>query len=222
MVLAPNLQSQESASQSLADDAREQRELRSSPKPAKTYGNDDVEPPGSGARWKTQKAASKPPTHDSQPSRPAQERLSAEADKPQQHPGRSVLDHRVDPEDRDTSDDRVVPEGTELKIEVPAVPESPAEVYAARVVAPVRVDFATAIPALSAATVQVVTRHYPYQDRSWYGGYNSGYFEALEVTQIVVEGVPYAVQTDQVGRAFRVASPTELTFKLLKPLSIER
>jgi hypothetical protein len=130
------------------------------------------------------------------------------------------LDHRTD--EQEAEDGLVVPEGTELKIEVPPNPSSPVDVYAARVVAPVRIGFATAIPALSTATVQVVTRHYPYQDRSWYGGYNLGYFEALAVTQIVVDGVPYDVQTEQVGRPWGGPSPSELTFRLLKPLLIER
>jgi hypothetical protein len=130
------------------------------------------------------------------------------------------LDHRTD--GQDAEDDLVVPEGTELKIEVPPNPSFPVDVYAARVVAPVRVGFATAIPALCTATVQVVTRHYPYQDRSWYGGYNPGYFEALEVTQVVVDGVPYAVQTEQVGRPWEASSPSELTFRLLRPLLIGR
>jgi hypothetical protein len=49
-----------------------------------------------------------------------------------------------------------------------------------------------------------------------------GYFEALEISQVVVEGVAYTVQTDQVARPWRVPSPSQLTLKLLKPLTIER
>ncbi len=216
LALTPNTQSQETTDKSLGDAAREQRELHNFPKSAKTYGNDDVEPPGT--RWKSRetKASAAVP----QSSTPAPVTPAAEASRPEQLPKRSALDHRTD--EQDAEDGLVVPEGTELKIEVPPVPSSPAEVYAARVVAPVRIGFATAIPALSTATVQVVTRHYPYQHRNWYVGYHMGYFEALEVTQVVVEGVPYAVQTEQVGRPWGGSSPSELTFRILKPLTIQR
>jgi hypothetical protein len=216
IALTPALHSQATTKESLGDAAREQRELHVSTKSQKTYSNADVEPPG--ARWKSREV--KAPAAPPQSSTPAPETPVAGASRPEQPPRRSVLDHRTD--EQDAEDGLVVPEGTELKIEVPSVPSSPVDVYAARVVAPVRVGFATAIPALSTATVQVVTRHYPYQDRSWYGGYNMGYFEALEVTQVVVDGVPYDVQTEQVGRPWGGPSPSELTFRLLKPLLIER
>lgn len=215
VAITPSAQSQ-TTDKSLGEAAREQRALRVSTKSQKTYSNDDVESPG--ARWKSR--GTHRPAAAPQSSKPAPETLAAEASRPEPLPKRSVLDHRTD--EQDAEDGVVVPEGTEIKIEVPQFPSSPVEVYAARVVAPVRVGFATAIPALSTATVQVVTRHYPYQDRSWYGGYNMGYFEALEVTQVVVDGVPYDVQSDQVGRAWGGPSPSELTFKLLKPLLIER
>lgn len=126
-----------------------------------------------------------------------------------------MLDHRTD--EQEAEDSRIVPEGTELKVEIPAASYFPHEVYVGRVVALVRVSFATAIPALSTANVKVVGRHYPL-DASYY---SLSYFEALEVTQVIVKGVPYAVQTDRVGRASSFA-PVELTFKLLKPLAIQR
>jgi hypothetical protein len=215
MIFAPSVQGQ-TTDKSLGEAARAQRDLHPATKLQKTYNNDDVEAPG--ARWKSRevRAQAAPP----QSSALAPETLTAETSKPEQFPKRSVLDHRTD--EQEAEDGLVVPEGTELKIEVPPNPSSPVDVYAARVVAPVRIGFATAIPALSTATVQVVTRHYPYQDRSWYGGYNLGYFETLAVTQIVVDGVPYDVQTEQVGRPWEGPSPSELTFRLLKPLLIER
>jgi len=113
----------------------------------------------------------------------------------------------------------VVPEGTEIKIEVPQFPH-PRRVYAARVVAPVRVGFATAIPALSTATVQVVTRH--THIRTGVG--------TADTTWVTSKRLRYAGSRRQLPttcKATRLAtwggpSPSELTFKLLKPLLIER
>jgi len=217
------LQSQAITDQSLGDAAREQRQLHSSTKSEKAYSNEDVEPAGSGARWKSREASStKPSSPVSQPSTPRTETRpetpGVEQGKPQRLPRRSVLDHRTDAEELDAEDSLTVPEGTELKIEIPAVTDLTVLFYAGRLVAPVRIGFATVIPAMSGATVQVVTRHYP-----WYGALSTlGYFEALEVSQVVVEGVAYTVQTDQVARPWRDPSPSELTFQLLKPLTIER
>jgi hypothetical protein len=78
----------------------------------------------------------------------------------------------------------------------------------------VRIDFATAIPALSVVSVKAAGYHSLYD-----GYYSFAYFEALEVTQVVVDGVPYSVQTDRVGGPSYASGPSEVTFKLLKPLA---
>jgi hypothetical protein len=130
-------------------------------------------------------------------------------------PKRSVLDHRIDEDDAE--DKLIVPEGTELKVEIPAVSNFPDGIYTGKVALPVRIDFATAIPALSVVSVKAAEYHSLYD-----GDYSFGYFEALEVTQVVVDGVPYSVQTDRVGRPSYAAAPSEVTFKLLKPLAIQR
>jgi hypothetical protein len=215
MALTPLVKSQETTGKSLGDAAREQREVHKSAQSGKTYRNEDVEPAGSGARWKSREAiAAKLSAPLLQSSKPG----ASETGKADRFARRSVLDHRTDEEEQDAEDRRAVPEGTELKVEIPALAEFPVKAYAARVVAPVRVSFATAIPALSMANVQIVARHYPWQGDH----YRTGYFEALQVTQVVVEGVTYTVQTDRVARPWQVPSPSELTFKLLKPLAIRR
>ena len=129
-------------------------------------------------------------------------------------PKRSVLDHRIDEDDEDKL---IVPEGTELKVEIPSASNFPEGIYAGKVAAPVRIGFATAIPALSVVSVTAALYHSLYD-----GYYSFGYFEALEVTQVVVDGVPYSVQTDRVGRPSYGPGPSEVTFKLLKPLAIQR
>jgi hypothetical protein len=47
-----------------------------------------------------------------------------------------VLDHRTDAEELDAEDSLIVPEGTELKIEIPAVTDPPVLFYAAKLVEP--------------------------------------------------------------------------------------
>jgi hypothetical protein len=70
--------------------------------------------------------------------------------------------------------------------------------------------FATAIPALSKATVRV----------SLQGTGDSVYI--AELTDVTVEGVRYGVQADLVAVPGPQALPSEITFTLLKQVSIQR
>src|SRR5882724_4599234 len=210
--------SQDPSDKPLGDAAREQKELRPAAKPEKVYHNQDVESSPSPRHLHdggtSSEGATKPQT---QPQEPASVESKSTARQPYQShlmPKRSVLDHRIGEDDEDKL---IVPEGTELKVEIPSVSNFPEGIYAGKVAAPVRIDFATAIPALSAVSVKAALYHSLYD-----GYYSFGYFEALEVIQVVVDGVPYSVQTDRVGRPSYGPGPSEVTFKLLKPLAIQR
>ena len=211
--------SQDSIDKPLGDAAREQREVHQTTKAEKLYENKDVEPSPSPHRGRDAETplenASKPPTKPAGSTLREPKSNARETGESHRGARRSVLDHRTDEEEADES--LIVPVGTELKVEIPAASDFPQGVYVGRVAAPVRLGFSTPIPALSIANIKVVGRYYPL-DASYY---TLSYFEALEVTQVIVEGVPYAVQTDRVGRASSFAS-AELTFRLLMPLAIQR
>src|SRR5450432_2132040 len=211
--------SQDPSDKPLGNAAREQKEVRPATQPEKVYRNQDVESSPSPRHLHDGGSSSEGvPKPQTQPQEPAPAEPKSTAREPYEShrmPKRSVLDHRIDEDDAD--DKLIVPEGTELKVEIPAASDFPQGVFVGRVAAPVRLSFSTAIPALSAVNVKVVGRYYPL-DASYY---TLSYFEALEVTQVTVEGVPYAVQTDRVGRSSSFAS-AELTFKLLAPLAIQR
>ena len=128
---------------------------------------------------------------------------------------RSALDR---PKEEDDSDFLIVPAGTKVSVEVPANLEYPATGYAGRVSVPVRVGFATAIPALSPATVQVVAQNRPEEARRS----GSAYFETVELTQVIVEGVPYALHAKPAVKLGTNTSASEATFTLVDPLRIPR
>jgi hypothetical protein len=113
---------------------------------------------------------------------------------------RTALDRPKDSAAENADDLLIVPEGTQLKIDISE----------GKVVVPVRVGFATAIPALSKATVRV----------SLQGTGDSVYI--AELTDVTVEGVRYGVQADLVAVPGPQALPSEVTFTLLKQVSIQR
>ena len=132
-------------------------------------------------------------------------------------PARSLLDRPRNDDDEDNF--LVVPAGTEIEVEIAANVQFPALSYEGKVIVPVRSGFATAIPALSRAGVQVFARHYGYQDNP---GAAYAYFEAVELTDLTVDGVTYAVQTARAPKFGTNTSPSETTFTLLAPLKIRR
>lgn len=105
----------------------------------------------------------------------------------------------------------VVPAGTELRVDIDE----------RKVVVPVRVGFATPIPALSKATVQVrreqiTTNAYavgqvPYVD----------YVDYATVTAVTVGSTTYEVETDTV-QLFKGPGNKEVKFILSKPVSVLR
>jgi hypothetical protein len=214
--LVGGARSQDSTDRPLGDIAREQRELRKQPKPEKVYGNKDVAPAASPDRSgstpsKSAEAKSAEVSSDagklidakaktSLPATGGMAAAKAEAPVSRTALDRPGLDRPKDRVAEKADDLLIVPEGTQLKIDISE----------GKVVVPVRVGFATAIPALSKATVRV----------SLQGTGDSVYI--AELVDVTVEGVRYGVQADLVAVPGPQALPSEVTFTLLKPVSIQR
>ena len=219
--LVGGARSQDSTDRPLGDVAREQRELRKQPKPEKVYGNKDVAPatlPDNSDSTSSHSTEAKSAEVSSdagkvidakaKTSLPAAGGMAAaKAEAPfsrtaLDHPAldRPALDRPKDSAAEHADDLLIVPEGTQLKIDISE----------GKVVVPVRVGFATAIPALSKATVRV----------SLQGAGDS--VSIAELTDVTVEGVRYGVQADLVAVPGPQALPSEVTFTLLKQVSIQR
>ncbi len=124
-------------------------------------------------------------------------------------PVRPILDR---PEDS-TPDVIVVPAGTELKVDLDA----------GKTVVPVRVGFATPIPALSPVSVQVSQSavNVPYLFNGTFTTSYVDYTEYATVTAVTVGGKTYEIQTDTLP-LLQGGTNSELRFVLAGPVSIER
>jgi hypothetical protein len=223
-----------SQNQPLGDVAREQKDSRkqteNSGKPPKILTNDDLSPrSATGTSGTTPSPAASAEGQDSPPkesqskesksaaseSQPIDTKNFAEGDAGNSG-GPSAVDSVLDRPKHPEADAFVVPAGTQLKVDIGGQ----------KIVVPVRVGFATPIPALSQVTVQV-TRSYvaiPYS----FGGapYNAGvpnvdYIEYARLTAIIVGGTTYPVQTDSLP-LLRGATNSEVTFTLGDALRILR
>jgi len=201
-----------SQTQSLGDVAREQKEIRNhrekdgettkaKPKP---LTNEDLASDSTSTSGDQSVADENPPAK-SQPAETGNERSVIS----HANTG-SVLDRPKDSK----PDEIVVPAGTELKVDIGQH----------KIVIPVRVGFATPIPALSRVTVDV-TRSYvgisafsstPYPTLA-----DVDYVEYATVTAITVAGNTYEVQTNSVP-LLKGATNNEVTFVLGAPLKILR
>jgi len=205
-----------SQTQSLGDVARQQQETRKqrekNGETAKVWTNDDLTPEsaeptsapaaapaapagGQGAQYKVRSnitANSQPATAENKGG------VSARA------PATSVFDRPK----HSKPDVIVVPAGTELKVDLDEH----------KTIVPVRVGFATPIPALSQVTVQVTP--------SYFGGapYDGAYVDYVEyatVTAVTVAGETYQVQTNSLP-LMRGGTNSEVTFTLGQPLKVLR
>ena len=193
--------------QSLGDAARKQAEIhRQDPVEPKRYEE-------TGTALPTAAPPATPPVNSARHETP--ERLRSE--KAESSPARSLLDRPRDDDDDDNF--LVVPAGTEITVEIAANIQFPALSYEGKVSVPGRSGFATAIPALSRAGVQVFARHYSYQDNP---GAAYAYFEAVELTDLTLDGSTYAVQSARAAKFGTNTSPSETKFTLLAPLKIRR
>jgi len=98
----------------------------------------------------------------------------------------------------------VIPAGTQIKVNVSD----------GTVMMPVRVGWATPIPALTKVTVEVSPVYYPV-----WGGYsaNLGYQEVAQLTAVTLHGKHYDLQSDQIP-----VQPGEVTFTLQKDVKLKR
>ena len=115
----------------------------------------------------------------------------------------------------------IVPAGTEIKVSVtqPQQEMRPPYSVTGKVVAPVRVKFVTAIPALSVAKITVTPVRQDCGDdraRHWCQVVN-----LMELTSVVVGDVDYAVSTATVSPIpAPVGLDSEISFVLQQPLEI--
>ncbi len=120
------------------------------------------------------------------------------------------------------SDLIIVPAGTEIRVDL----------VEGKVVVPVRVGFATPIPALSIASVKVNQAYYtPVFSvvSNSPGNAPVAFGENAELTAVTVRGVTYPVQANTVpltalgaGRTRSLMSDRDTVFVLSAPLAIER
>jgi hypothetical protein len=205
---------QDSQSKPLGDVAREQKKIRKQQQEKtnetpRTFTNDELTtvPAASDAD-----STASTPSADAKDTQPKDEKEVAKlptpsGDEKAAHPPvRSALDRPKDT----TPDVITVPAGTELKVDI----------YKHKVVVPVRVGFATPIPALSQVTVQV-TRAYVNTSYSYRGMPYVDFVESATVTAITVAGTTYEVQTDTVP-LMKGATNSEVTFILGGPVNILR
>ena len=223
-MLVPAAQSQASPQdRSLGDVAREQQELRKQQKkaaPSKVYtetgvasdhdtpDNERAKPSACSDPDKAVDAkACKPSVSEFNPAAAQEEKNSRNL--------RSVLDRVPDTK----PDVIVVPAGTEIRVDI----------VDGKVTVPVRVGFATPIPALSKAAVQMNPVYY----YTGYGNYGTGpvaFIENAVLTAVTVRGVTYAVQAntlqvDSVGvvrGTMAASSSRDAVFVLSAPVAIER
>jgi len=205
-----------SQTQSLGDVARQQQETRKqrekNGETAKVWTNDDLTP---GSAAPTSEAAGAPTASAEGQGAPSKVRNNTTANSQPasaenkggvsaRAPATSVFDRPK----HSKPDVIVVPAGTELKVDLDEH----------KTIVPVRVGFATPIPALSQVTVQVTP--------SYFGGapYDGAYVDYVEyatVTAVTVAGETYQVQTNSLP-LMRGGTNSEVTFTLGQPLKVLR
>jgi hypothetical protein len=206
---------QDSQNKPLGDVAREQREIRKqqqkNSESSRTFTNDELV---TGLTASDADSASTPSASpsDARDSQPKEEKDTAKSqpaiggEKAVHLPVRSALDRPKDT----TPDVIIVPAGTELKVDI----------YKHKTVVPVRVGFATPIPALSQVTVQV-SRTYINTAYSYNGMPYVDNVEYATVTAVTVAGTTYEVQTDTVP-LMKGGTNSEVTFILGGPVNVLR
>ena len=193
-----------STTQPLSTVAHEKKDAKSkSVKAAKVFTNDDL----------TSRSAEPSARSTSSPRAFVQE-SEGEKREPANHS--LATTNVVDRQKGASPDVIVIPAGTELKIDVSQH----------KTVAPVRVGFATPIPALSQVTVQL-TRSYvsllfpSLSYPSYTPNPNVDYTEYATITAVNVEGKTYQMQTDSVP-LWRGGTNSDVTFVLTEALEMLR
>jgi hypothetical protein len=110
----------------------------------------------------------------------------------------------------------VVPAGRQIKVDISEENpprDVPLRMFSGKVTVPVRVGWATAIPALTKVTVEVSALYYPVPGRS------VDYQGVAQLTAVMLDGTRYDLHTDQVPML--AGSASELTFTLLKDVTLK-
>jgi len=115
----------------------------------------------------------------------------------------------------------IVPAGTEIKVDISEEnpDREPEHVLQGKVVAPVRIGFATAIPALSKTAVQLSLRYY---DAGYGPGSQPGYTNVAQLTAVTVDGTTYDVESNEISVGPTPGLTQEVSFTLLRALAIKR
>jgi len=174
----------------------------------KIYHNSDLASPDT--KPEAEIAAAKPVTgsaatvnaaHSSTPVAPAASR-SQKANLPKADTIRSSI---FDSPKDNAPDVIVVPAGTKIQVDI----------IDGKVTVPVRVGWATPIPASSKVTVEVSVPYSPV----YYGRYYDNLYsaEVAQLTAVTLDGTTYELQTDQIS----VLLGSEATFTLLADLTLK-
>ena len=194
-LLAPAVYSQENSEKPLGDVARELRKAQDKkPSPGTVIHNRDIASPG--------EASPQPP--------PSPTAETATSGKAAEVTKKALVNSSVfDRSDlKEPTNFQTVPAGTRI----------PVDLLRNNVSEPVRLGFATPVPALSHAEVQFSADYYYVYDPE--SGTTNPWAAAcsVQLTALTLGGVSYAVQTDTVPAACINAG--EVTFTLTSPLKI--
>lgn len=208
------VRAQDSQSKPLGDVAREQKNIRKQQQEKtnetpRTFTNDELTTASDASDADSARPSSPADAKDTQPKEEkdaAKSQTAAGDDKAAHPPVRAALDRPKDT----TPDVITVPAGTELRVDI----------YKHKTVVPVRVGFATPIPALSDVTVQVV-RTYVNTTYSYRGMSYVDFVENATVTAITVAGTTYEVQSNTVP-LMKGGTNSEVTFILGGPVNVLR
>jgi hypothetical protein len=209
---------QDSQDKSLGDVARQQREAKKQDQKnadnEKVITNDDVVSGSARAAGSSNGASSSATEKNSGVTKDAKDEAQSAAvenkeRQSERRPATSVLDRTKD----SAPDLIIVPSGTELKVDVDN----------GKTIVPVRVGFATPIPALSQVAVQI-GRDYAYIPNSFEGTFATSYVDYVEyatITAVTVGDKTYDGQTNSLPLP-RGGTNNELTFVLNEPVAVVR
>jgi len=247
LVATPQARSQDAQEKPLGDLAREQRDARKQQinPPDKTYTNEDLAPPSDApvdAKDGQNVAVAAPADGDSSanaqdpyPDAPPAEAKTttstepqsqppAEEEEPEKKPAKPVprTSRPVTDRTKDTTPDfLIVPVGSEIKVDISEEnpDREPVHILQGKVTVPVRIGFATAIPALSKATVQISTQYY---DAGNGESVQLTYASTAQLTAVTVDGTSYDVESNEVSVGPAPGLTEEVTFVLTRALAIKR
>ena len=218
IVVSPTNSQQNEDARPLGDVAREQQLERK--QKARTGGtvHIDIAADPNKSEPTQEKANTEPSSGSSAPSKRSPEAAEPQESIPPSNRAYSVFDRAK----INKPDFLIIPAGTEIRVDI----------VDGKVIVPVRVGFATPIPALSRAEVTVNRKYYASYNVSYdvSGTYAGMYTENAELASVTVGSVAYPVKATVVPLNGVAAQPTmasipstrDVTFVLTAPLAIRR